>query len=240
MKNKNILVAKNYTVTDHSKWYNNRNSEKNLAENYQHMEQLMVSSASRFVKDLDDVVIHRGTADNIREVFKDHFYVIYDLWKTGVNILYVDLDVLFVKSFEVFGKFEYFSMFNYTSPKKTIDSHYNIKFDNYFNCGVRYYPSTMSHECWHKGLELMASWNPNRWDSEQIIYNHMMWSQNVSISDVHRPELAYQYINNTIPANNRFNDISINDACAIHFHGTRDSESRLQTMKETSDAVENT
>jgi hypothetical protein len=229
---KNILVSKNYTVADHSKWYENRQHEHDLADNYTAMEQLMVSSAQQHVNGLSDIVIHRGNAENIREVFREHFFEIYELWKTGCNILYVDLDVLFLKPYSVFGEHDRFMMFNYTSPKHTKDTHYNITIQHYFNCGVRYYPSTMPQSCWQVGIDMINNWNPKRWDSEQVIYNQMMWSQNIDVSTALKPALAYQYINDTEASNNRFNQLELSEACAVHFHGTRNSKKRLAKMRE--------
>ena len=228
---KNILVAKNYEITDHSKWDSNRRKEIDLRENYTEMQHLMTASAEQYLQDLDDIVIHTGTADNIRSVFRIHFEEIYQLWQTGVNILYVDLDVLFVKPFEIFGVVDYFSMFNYTSPKKVIDPFYNVKLDHYFNCGIRYYPADMCQQCWQVGLDMVENWNPNRWDTEQIIYNRMLWSQDISLEHTLKPHWAYQYIYDKEPLNNRFNNIPLSDARAIHFHGTRSSRKRLDKMK---------
>lgn len=231
MSTKNILVAKNYEVVDHSMWYKNRSSERHLSENYAEMQSLMTDSARQFVANLDDVVIHTGTADNIRSVFRIHFHEIYQLWQTGVNILYVDLDVLFVKPFEVFGTLDYFAMFNYTTPRKTVDRHYDVKLDHYFNCGIRYYPATMSQQCWDTGIAMVEQWNWGRWDTEQVIYNHMMWSQGVTFDQVFKPWLAYQFVNHYESYNNNFNSIPLAQACAIHFHGTRGSGNRLEKMR---------
>ena len=90
----NILVCKNYTITDHTKWYNDRTNETGLVENYTAMEELCVASAKKYVKDLDEVKVFRGEADNIRDVFKINFYEIYDLWQQGNNILYVAISRL--------------------------------------------------------------------------------------------------------------------------------------------------
>ena len=102
----NILVYKNYTVNDHSKWYNDRTDEGDIQNSYTQMEELSVASAEAYVQDLDEIKVFRGTADNIRDVFKVNFYEIYDLWKEGHNILYADLDVLFMKKVQYFDQFD--------------------------------------------------------------------------------------------------------------------------------------
>ena len=227
----NILVCKNYTVSDHTKWYGDRTNESNLENNYTAMEQLCVASANQYIKDLDEVKVFRGNADNIRDVFKINFYEIYELWKEGHNILYADLDVLFVKDVEYFNKFDKFAMFNLTEPTSTVCDHYNIRLAHFFNCGVRYYPKDMDQRIWDKGIEMIENWNPARWDSEQVIYNAMMFDQNIKLSDVLKPWLAYQMLTGNIESDNNHNNINLSDARAVHLHGSRSSFDRLQTMQ---------
>ena len=134
----NILVAKNYTITDHSKWYDDKSSSAQIIQTtYSKMEEVLVRTAKKHVVGLDEIVVHRGEADNIRDVFKLHFKEIYDLWKEGHNVLYCDLDVMFLKSVEYFNKYNKFTMFNLTDPTSTTDSHYNLTFEHFFNCGIR-------------------------------------------------------------------------------------------------------
>jgi len=229
----NILVCKNYTITDHTKWYADRSSETGLEENYTAMEELCVASAKKYVTDLDEVVVFRGQADNIRDVFKTNFYEIYELWKQGHNILYVDLDVIFISAAEYFGKFNKLSMFNLTDPTSTTDAHYNIELPHFFNCGIRYYPHNMDQSVWDKGISMVENWNPNRWDCEQVIYNAMMFDQKLEINEVYRPHLAFQLLSGNIEdeSNTNFNQIHISEAKAIHLHGSRSSSARLQAME---------
>jgi hypothetical protein len=229
----NILVLKNYTVTDHTKWYNDRSAEPGLSENYDAMEDLCVRSARQNLLELDEVMVHRGTAENIRDVFRTHFEEIYTVWKQGNNVLYSDLDVVFTQPVYYFDEFNYFSMFNLTDPASTRDDHYGLSFDYYFNCGIRYYPKEMSQDTWDLGFAMLENWNNDRWDSEQIIYNAMMWSQNIEPREFYLPQYAYQLLypldqNNQ---NDRFNQISLDDAYAVHVHSSRGSANRLQVMK---------
>lgn len=226
----NILVCKNYTIADHTKWYNDRSSESNLENSYTAMEELCVASAKQYIKDLDEVKVFRGNADNIRDVFKINFYEIYELWKEGHNILYADLDVLFVKDVQYFDQFDKFSMFGLTQPSSTVDEHYNIEFKHFFNCGIRYYPKDMDQSVWDLGIEMVENWNPNRWDSEQIIYNAMMFSQDIKLTEVLKPWLAYQMLTDS-ENDYTHNKINLGDARAIHLHGSRGSTDRLQSMQ---------
>ena len=233
----NILVCKNYKITDHSKWYDDRTNEENLVDNYIKMQDLCVKSAQENIIDLDTVKIFTGEADNIRDVFKKNFFEIYELWQEGHNILYADLDVVFTQPVNYFSDYNHFAMFNFTDPPRTTDEHYNLVFDHYFNCGIRYYPEEMDQSIWDKGIQMMENWNPERWDSEQIIYNAMLWSQeDVSPQDVWKPQLAYQMLldptttsGNSI--NKNFNKIDHTQAGAIHVHGSRGSKNRLDLMQ---------
>ena len=232
----NILVCKNYNITDHTKWYDDRTNENNLVNNYTEMEKICIASAEEHLQDLDEVKVFRGEADNIRDVFKKNFYEIYDLWKEGHNILYVDLDVVFMKPVAFFDQFDKFSMFNLTDPPKTSDDHYNVNFDFYFNCGVRYYPKDMNQEVWDLGIKMMENWNPDRWDSEQIVYNAMMWSQDgIEPGQVYNPKAAYQMLfdfrSSQSSINTQFNQMDFQEAHVIHVHGSRGSANRLDLMQ---------
>lgn len=235
---KNILVLKNYTITDHTKWYNDRSHENNLVENYAEMEKICVATAEKNIVGLDDVVVFRGQADNIRDVFKQNFYEIHELWSEGNNILYADLDVVFMKPWTWFEPTYLFSMYNLTDPPKTHCDHYNISFDHFFNCGIRYYPYKMMQSVWDIGFEMLDNWNPERWDSEQIVYNAMMWSQSPHVGDFWRAPLAYQMLHSPYTpggqyTNNQFNGtLDLKDVLAVHIHGSRGSHDRLALMKD--------
>lgn len=228
----NILVLKNYTIKDHTKWYNDRSNEVNLKENYNQMEKVCTSSAKQCLQNLDDIIVTRGQEENIRDVFRSHFKEIYDIWREGHNILYTDLDVIFRKPVNIFGEFEHFAMFNYTDPRQTKCNHYNVELPHFFNCGIRYYPKDMSKEIWDLGFQLLDNWNPDRWDTEQVIYNLMMWNQAISLNDIYKPELAYQFLTGDINRNNQFNCIQLQDASIIHVHGSRGSTDRVALMKQ--------
>jgi|13_taG_2_1085334.scaffolds.fasta_scaffold00006_104 hypothetical protein len=238
----NILVAKNYKISDHSKWWDDKSDKVDQLENdYARMEEILTESARKHIKDLDEVKVFRGEADNIRDVFKTNFYEIYDLWKQGHNILYADLDVLFIKGVDYFWDTKYFKMFNFTQPVSTTDEHYDIKFEKYFNCGLRYYPKDMSQDVWDLGISMVENWNPDRWDSEQIIYNAMLWSQDIKFEDHYDPRLAYQFLffdesdhvrlSDCMSMNKQFNQIDLSYAGAVHVHGSRESDSRLRLME---------
>jgi hypothetical protein len=232
---KNYLVAKNYTITDHTKWYDDRSNETSLVENYGEMEKILVETARKHLLKLDDIIVHRGKAAHIRDVFKLHFKEIYDLWKSEkCNILYTELDVVFLQDATFFGAYDFFAMFNFTDPVSTVDEHYGLTFEKFFNCGVRYYPHNMDEKIWDLGFEMLENWNPDRWDAEQVIYNNMLWSQNIEPQLFYRPDLAFQMLNGNPlhQQNTDFNRISVRNAAVVHVHGSRGSGNRLQIMQE--------
>ena len=235
---KNYLVAKKYTVNDHTKWFDDRTSEINLVENYSEMEKLLTESAQTHLVGLDEIIVHRGEAEHIRDVFRIHFEEIYNLWKSEpCNILYSDLDVVFLDTARYFDQYDFFAMFNFTDPPSTVDEHYGLTFERFFNCGIRYYPRTMKQETWDIGFEMLKNWNPERWDSEQVIYNQMLWSQDIPPQRFYRPDLAFQMLNENPlhQQNTDFNRISVVSAAAVHVHGSRGSGNRLQIMKDLLD-----
>lgn len=233
----NILVSKNYKLKDQSKWPRDR-SRETVGELYTEMQKYLLDTAQQYLQNLDDIIVHQGEADNIRDVFKIHFMEIYELWKQGHNILYCDLDVIFNNPTDVFGKFNQFTMFNYTDPKSTIDHHYNVSLSNFFNCGVRYYPENMSQEIWDLGLKMLDNWNPDRWDAEQIIYNVMMWRQSPRLDEFLHPELNWMSHHYRIYGDQqqkqyaeKWNELPLEEAQIIHFAGTRGAAQVVDLMK---------
>ena len=242
----NILVSKFYTVSDHSKWYNDRSSEENLEQNYEAMKDILIESAKRHLIDLDDVIIHTDIVKDIRHGFVKHFEEIYELWKQGHNILYCDLDVVFTKPIRVFGEFSDFMMFNHTDPRSTTHDKWNLRFGDFFNCGVRYYPQSMEQSVWDIGIARMKNFDYERWDSEQVVYNEMMWSQTRTVGEddtktktinsvehYHNPHFAYQLLNYPpTPQLDEWNGCALKDAAIVHVHGSRGSADRLAIMHE--------
>lgn len=232
---KNYLVSKNYTISDHTKWHTDRTKEYNLVANYITMGHILCETARQHLVDLDDIIIHRGEAENIRDVFKAHFKEIYDLWSSEqCNILYCDLDVIFLKKASFFGQYAFFTMFNFTDPPFLEDTYYGLTFECFLNCGIRYYPHTMKQETWDIGFKMLENWNPNCWDSEQVIYNQMLWSQGIPLQAFHRPDLSFQMLDRSPldQYNTEFNFMDIRQASVVHIHGSRGSGDRLKTMKQ--------
>lgn len=236
----NLLVLKNYKIADHRSWHRDRSKEQHLAENYQAMEKITIRSARRYLSNLDGIKVFRGKARSMGDAFRLNFYEIYDLWQQGHNVLYADVDVVFMRAACYFSESSVFRMYNLTDPTATNDTFYNMKFPYFFNCGIRYYPKDMKQSVWDLGLSMARRWNSKRWDSEQVIYNAMMWSQGIKLEDVYSPAHAYQWLfedpcksREAIEiSNERFNRIDWRKCSAIHVHGSRGSQDRLALMEE--------
>ena len=94
----------------------------------------------------------------------------------------------------------------------------------------------MNQSVWDLGIEMVKNWNPDRWDSEQIIYNAMMFSQDIKLAEVLKPWLAYQMLRED-ESDLRHNKINLSDARAIHLHGSRSSSNRLLSMQRLKDST---
>lgn len=153
-------------------------------------------------------------------MFKNNYTQIRDLWHSEpCNILFVDSDTVMVKPVEIFGRWPEFRLFNWTTPPR------HSRFENYFNCAVRYYPAHMSPKVWAIGDREFRAWDNSIYDHEQLMFNHMFWSQGLTWEDAHHPELNWQAENGmTLPQlaeHAQFNNLPLGQARIIHYHGTR-------------------
>jgi len=93
----------------------------------------------------------------------------------------------------------------------------------------------MTETTWRVGLDLADRWNFNDYDTEQIILNQMLWSQNLKLSDALNPTLAYQahWFPEIDPWRaNIWNGLDINRAQIIHVHSSREIDTKLRFMKD--------
>jgi hypothetical protein len=165
MKIKNYLVLKNYYISDSFYLFQKGIELDTKREEYNKMESIVVRSANHYLRNLDEIIIHRENVRNDQEMFKDHMYRIMALYKSEpCNILYCDLDIVFIKAVDIFNMIDVFAM-----PDT--------------NCGVRYYPYSkfsslqsriMNQETkdWDTSQTFSHSLaNPlYKWDREQDIY----------------------------------------------------------------------
>jgi hypothetical protein len=111
-------------------------------------------SAKKYLHGIDKIVIHRRTVKNDQEMFLNHAELLKQLYHSGdYNILYCDLDIVFVKPTRIFGEFDYFSMVGN-------------------NCGVRYYPAGgMTDELWQIQQEWVSNWQTDFASQQERIHN---------------------------------------------------------------------
>lgn len=223
-------------------WFEDRSGEGDLYDWYMKMHDISLRSFEKHLQGDWEFIFFNKEVENIQEVFKDHFFEIYDIWKQGdTNILYCGPDNIMMKPTEFFGKYDDFMMFNYTDPKSSVEpNHYNVQHEHFFNADVRYYPSTMSQDIWDMGLEMAENWDFNSWNTEQFILNKMLWDQpNRSLLNTIDPTIAYQGHQLFIEEweqrkaySNDWNGCDIKDARIIHLHGSRNAPRKFSLMEQ--------
>ncbi len=223
-------------------WFEDRSNEGDLYDWYMKMHDISLRSFEKHLQGDWEFIFFNKEVQNIQEVFKDHFFEIYDIWKEGdCNILYCGPDNIMMKPTEFYGKYNDFMMFNYTDPKTSIEpNHYNIQHEHFFNADVRYYPNTMSQDIWDMGLEMAENWDFNSWNTEQFILNKMLWDQtDRSLDNTLNPTVAYQghalFIEDWEQRkaySNEWNGCDIKDAQIIHLHGSRNAPRKFALMEQ--------
>ena len=135
---------------------------------------------------------------------------------------------------------------SWTDPKSWYEpNQYNLKFDYLFNNDLQYYPSTLSPEIWQLERDMRAEWLLNdsmdSYNNQQLIHNLMFWSQRLTWEDAHRPDLFYQAHLlpwHDISVMDEWNQYKMEDANVIHWHGSRDSNVKLDCMQKLNDSFQ--
>lgn len=240
---KNYVMRSIYKIKS-PMWFKDRSAEGDIYDKYMQMSEISINSINKYLAGDWEYVLWNEQVDNIQHVFKDHFFKIYDFWKTNwpCNILYMGPDNFMQKPTEIFGKYDDFMMFNYTDPKSSQERNkWNIQHKHFFNADVRYYPASMSQDIWDMGLQLAAEWDFDCWNTEQFILNKMLWDQpNRTLENTLDPKLVYQGqmlyasddLEQRIHKSNAWNNCDLRDSHIIHFHGSRNAEHKLVLMKQ--------
>jgi hypothetical protein len=237
---KNYLIRSLYKIKS-PMWFDDRSSEGDLYDWYMKMHDISLRSFEKHLQGDWEFIFFNKEVENIQEVFKDHFFEIYDIWKQGnCNILYCGPDNIMMKPTEFFGKYDDFRMFNYTDPKSSVEpNHYNVQHKHFFNADVRYYPSTMSQDIWDMGLEMAENWDFDSWNTEQFILNKMLWDQEErTIENTLDPTVAYQGHQLFLDEweqrklySNEWNGCDLKDAQIVHLHGSRNAPRKFALMQ---------
>ena len=174
-KIKNVVILKNYEIQNKSFSYHSRCffKHKNL---YNKMQAILEESIQTHILDIDEIIIDKGKTDTDQSMFKHHMQKLYEHWCIKpMNILYCDLDVLFVNKIDIFGA----DLHDFYMPVGS--------------CSIRYYPHSMRQDTWNIILNALETWNTvvSKWDFEQDIYtkahqhaNKFTLSPNWMISDI--------------------------------------------------------
>ena len=110
---KNYLIRSLYKIKSPI-WFEDRSGEGDLYDWYMKMHDISLRSFEKHLQGDWEFVFFNKEVENIQEVFKNHFFEIYDIWKQGdTNILYCGPDNVVMKPTEFFGKYDDFMMFNY-------------------------------------------------------------------------------------------------------------------------------
>ena len=247
------MTIKNYVVCAHrriksTKWvWKDTAAEGDIYNNYYKMALLSLGSAKHFLEGDWEYILFDDEIDNINQAMPRNNDLIYDLWHSEpCNILWVGPDVQFKKPTKLFGEFDNFRLFNWTDPKSWYEpNQYNLKFDYLFNNDLQYYPSTLSPEIWQLERDMRAEWLLNdsmdSYNNQQLIHNLMFWSQRLTWEDAHRPDLFYQAHLlpwHDISVMDEWNQYKMEDANVIHWHGSRDSNVKLDCMQKLNDSYQ--
>ena len=201
---KNILVLKFYKLKNYDLG--------TKREEYDQMKEWCVETAKNNIMGLDDIIVHDTVVENIQDAFRQHFYDLYDLWKTKkCNILYSDLDVLFIRKLDWFDISKKFILYNYG------------------NSGIRYHGHDMDETVWQYALELVKKWDDSKWDFEQNVYKDMhrhpangKFFQQELVAIYNLPQLDDPKV--------LYENSCTNHRAAIHFHASN-SDKQFIRMK---------
>lgn len=190
-------------------------------EHYVEMLRLSYSSVIKYVPNISrsEVLTNLSGTRNPYEMLREVFRASYDLWLARNNVLFIEIDALVVKPLDIWTRFEEFRMFTPTSPPRFRG------FDPYLNCGVRYFPATMSKHAWTLGFDMLGSYDESFWGYDQVIYNAMFYSQGIKPEII--PGLNYLMIQD--PGIDR--SITWEDASILHFVSSRGAKKCLQRME---------
>jgi hypothetical protein len=202
---------------------------------YLKMYNISRSSARKFLAGPYEEIMYRAPVLDARMFQIAQWYMIKELWfREPCNILVMGADTMFIRPTEIFGKFNEMRMFNYSDPKTHPDVEHN------FNDDIRYYPSTMNPAVWEIGERHMEDWfvhEESAWACGQLIHNYMIWSQEILVDEMFQPQLAWQAISGDDQAGAAWNQCPLSEAHVLHFHGSRGSGERLNTMMTLSMAL---
>jgi hypothetical protein len=91
----------------------------------------------------------------------------------------------------------------------------------------------MDPAVWAIGERKMGEWFTHKeggWAWGQLIHNYQFWSQGLIVEQALQPHLAWQAFSLDKVQGDAWNGVPLEHAHIMHFHGSRDSDSRVQVM----------
>jgi hypothetical protein len=233
-------MVKNYIVGAARKITNGWHKETNqdLYQQYLEMYKMRLASFGKFVQEPFEAVLWTEEVADNEAYTKANWQATWDLWHSEpCNIFWAGCDTIMVKPTSLFSLgFTEYRLFNWTDPK------YHPHFPEYFNDDIMYYPHTMSDRVWEYGQRLwqFCDSDPERnWGFDQRRHNSMFWSQNIPAQQTRHPALAFQaqHLRNLndmrmVGFHEGWNQLAIEQAHIIHFHGSRGSQQVIAVMRE--------
>jgi len=229
---KNYLIKGLHRIGS-TKWWPgyDREHEGDLYSHYTKMNALSEASFRHYLMDDWELINLVSDAVDINHVFRQQFQAIYEIWsKEPCNILYCGADTQMLRPTRVFHKYNHFLLWNYTDPKIYGPC------GHFLNADIRYYPASMRKETWDWALSQIKdlTW----WNSDQVLYNMMVWGQGLGHKEVIDPKMAYQGF--MLPQysqdlSDEWNGCKLQDANIVHWHGSRGAEQKLAIMQSVND-----
>ena len=227
---KNYLIKGLHKIGS-TKWWpgSDRSWEGDLYPMYEKMNELSEQSFFHFLEGEWELINLVSEATDVNHVFRQQFQAIWEIWKKEpCNIFYCGSDTQMIKPTKVFDQYHNFLLFNYTDPKNFGPC------SHFLNADIRYYPNTMSLDMWEWALAQTK--NLDWWNSDQLLYNQMVWSQGLGAEKVIDPRMAYQGFmlpgdDNTKLSSDKWNNCKIEDSHIIHWHGSRGAQAKLDLMQ---------
>jgi hypothetical protein len=217
---KNILVLKHYTLTDNFFCFSDMSA---VAKHYKQAREIAVQSAEKYLLDLDEVIVDQFVMQHDQEMFKHHAELLRKRYQSeDCNILYCDLDIVFIKPTRIFGEYKDFTMCAQ-------------------NCGVRYYPAGgMTEQQWDVQQKYVSNWKTqfnedtadriHNWDYEQDMYKAMRrLTLNPDIADYEQPLHPFEKVVHQL-YNQPQDGYSM-----VHCYGTSQQFDGVQLMKQLYD-----
>jgi hypothetical protein len=233
---KNYLIKGLHRIGS-TKWWPGRDraDEGDLYYYYEKMARLSEASFFHNLQGDWEYIKLESTAQDVNHVFRQQFRAIWDIWSAEpCNIYYCGSDVQVLKPVKVFGRYKHFLLFNYTDPK-SLD-----EYPHFLNADIRYYPAEMNRVMFEQALKDVE--HATEWNNDQKLYNRMVWSQGLAPEQVIDPFMAYQ--GPWLPGDMRakqftdeWNGCMLGDASIVHWHGSRNADSKLNLMQEINDAL---